>query len=157
MLHEASVQERTDVVRKLLQKYEDSNESPDIDKKPGFQSGFTALDMAAQNDHRDIAQMLIDKGAVYNQAARQQSPPTLCVAAFYGSHNVLQLQLEKGARTDVRDKESLTPLLLAAAAGRTLIVRALSKFGGPIYLPSQMRGTRQYTSPPRTAARLLCS
>ena len=75
-------------------------------------SGETALIYASCFDHKNVAEMLLAKGADVN-AKRNDGFTSLHWAAAHGSVGMMQLLLSKGADVHARDNDGVTPLGIA--------------------------------------------
>lgn len=90
--------------------------------------GKPALHLAIQGWHRDVTQLLLQRGA--NLTQRSASTPyqgrkALHVAAESGDIEAVQLLLQHGAEVNVLDDVPLTPICYAAQAGHSHIVQLL--------------------------------
>ena len=87
--------------------------------------GRTALYIAAQHGHREIAEFLLRRGANVNEAmpVNQQTP--LHVAAHGGHDEVVSFLLGAKANANVQDYLGVTPMHEAAAGGHASTIRLL--------------------------------
>lgn len=101
ILNEATVWGELAVVETLLVHGADPN---------GRDSGgWAALHVAQNNDHQDVAQLLVDKGADVNGADNDGRTP-LHMAASRGDANVVRWLIALGADPQARDNRGHTPL-----------------------------------------------
>jgi ankyrin repeat protein len=98
--------------------------------------GWTPLHLAAFFGHRELARMLIERGADVNarsrstRFARDNTP--LHAAAANRQTAVAELLLERGADVNARDGSGFTPLGLAAAGHNDLLVMTLLERGARV-------------------------
>ncbi len=98
---------------------------PNIDLK---RNGMTPLMTAAKYGHRDIAQLLIEKGANVN-LPNCSGETSLCVAAIYGQADMVSLLLDEGAEIDIQTDQGFTALIAAAEKGHLSVVNILLQWG----------------------------
>jgi ankyrin repeat protein/beta-lactamase regulating signal transducer with metallopeptidase domain len=140
-VHLAVVQNRRDTVKLLLSKGAEVSTIQlaaylgDLAKVKSFiakgvsvntQDGYwpTPLQAAAATGQREVAEFLINEGALVNaEAVAQGGTTALHYAALGGSKEMVELLISKGAVIDARDKNALKALPLAAMAGYTDIVK----------------------------------
>jgi ankyrin repeat protein len=91
-------------------------------------AGQTAFMRAAVNGHKEIAELLIEKGADVNQADKDGD--TALMKA--GRIEIVKLLLEKGAKVNQADEYGDTALIFAAANGRIEIVKLLLEKGADV-------------------------
>ena len=128
LLSWATINDRTPIVEKLLEKGVNINEQDTM--------GFTPLISAIWNASPTIAILLIEKGADIEASDKNKSTP-LIHAVVHGELDnqlsvVVQKLLEKGANIEARDKNESTPLIYAARDGRLLVVQKLIEKGANI-------------------------
>jgi len=92
-------------------------------------TGATPLHCAAGTGHKDVAELLLAKGAEVNVADIDGRTP-LHYAATMGHKNVVELLLAKGAYVNAKDKNGATPLSLATFLGYKDIAELLRQHGG---------------------------
>lgn len=82
------------------------------------ETGFTALHYCAQNQHIDIAKMLIDAGANVDVKDVYGNTP-LFKAVFFskGKTEMIKLLLEAGANPDIKNDSGVSPKELAKTIG----------------------------------------
>ena len=89
----------------------------------------TPLLEGAENGHKGVVQLLLDKGADPNKADRAGSTP-LHKAAYYWDHkDVVRLLLGRGADPNKEDGDGVTPIKVAAEFGRKDVVALLKRQG----------------------------
>ncbi|RYP43640.1 hypothetical protein DL768_009815 [Monosporascus sp. mg162] len=128
-LYAALTNSHRDAVEALLQ-LEHSASKDGITARLKYGRDFTArkrqtqLSWAAENGHKEIVQLLLDKGAETDAKDNGDQTP-LWWAAEKGHKEIVQLLLDKGAKTDAKDNNGLTPLWWAAEKGHKEIVQLL--------------------------------
>lgn len=96
--------------------------------------GNTALIEAAKEGRKDVAALLIDKGADVNEGDARFGGTPLIWAALNGKTEMVGMLLEKGANLSAREKlNGLTPLLAAAVKGNTETVKFLLDKGASVH------------------------
>jgi uncharacterized protein len=88
--------------------------------------GWTALHLAAFFGHREVARLLLERGAEVNARSRnttfgRENTP-LHAAAANRRTEVARLLIEAGADVNARDRSGLTPLALAAGTHNDLLM-----------------------------------
>lgn len=103
----------------------------DLNGQPGLNG--SAIHAAAANDHLDIVNILLTKGASIN-ASRPGDTTPLQVAALAGHYAIVRLLLDKGAR--INDTSHLYGTALSAAASRAKpdVVRLLLERGADVHV-----------------------
>ena len=89
-------------------------------------NGWTPLDVAASNGDREMAELLISKGADVNVGAALQ------IAALNGWKDVAELLIAQGANVNARTKDGNTPIYQAACEGHGDIVELLIANGADL-------------------------
>ncbi|RYP66170.1 hypothetical protein DL771_007946 [Monosporascus sp. 5C6A] len=102
--------------------------------------GQTPLSWAAENGHKKIVQLLLDKDAEANAKDNYGRTP-LSRAAGKGHREVVQLLLDKGAEADAKDNYGRTPLSWAAENGHKEIVQLLLNIGAEADAKDNYGGT----------------
>ncbi|MGB2863329.1 MAG: ankyrin repeat domain-containing protein, partial [Sedimentisphaerales bacterium] len=99
----------------------------DTDVSRRTPNGTTPLDRAVVAGLKDIAELLIAKGADVN--AKDNWDWTPLHSAVYGNKDIVELLISEGANVNARDGASRTPLWYAKDKGNTEIVELLRKHG----------------------------
>jgi hypothetical protein len=96
--------------------------------------GYTPISLAAQNNHHEIVELLLQHGALVEGAADSKCSPLLR-ASHSGALQACQLLLAAGADVERRDLsfgDSRTPLLKSCAAGNAEVVTLLLDNGASL-------------------------
>jgi len=89
-------------------------------------NGITMLGRTVLNNDLPMARMMIARGADVDHVDKLGMTPLLWASAIdFGDSDMIALLLESGARTDVRNKDGLTPAELARAHGNVELARAI--------------------------------
>lgn len=99
--------------------------NPDININEATPFGLNALGYAAEKDHTEIVELLINAGATPSTGGEV----TTIQAAVLGGVNIIRLLVEAGADVDATDRYGRTALMAASALGRVDIVKELLKNG----------------------------
>jgi len=91
--------------------------------------GWTPLHFAAANDHKELAELLIAKGADVSAKGDGERTP-LHEAATFGHKEIVELLIAKGA--DVKTAGERTPLHMAAIKGHKEIIELLIAAGADV-------------------------
>lgn len=108
---------RLDFVQRLLQQGAKVNHP-----------GWTPLHYAASADHPDsvaIAQLLLQEHYAYIDAESPNGSTPLMLAAQYGAQTMVELLLQEGADTQVRNQQGLTAVDFAQRSQRGYLVEML--------------------------------
>ena len=102
--------------------------------------GTTALHLAAQNGHAEIAEILL-RGGVNRDARTKLERTALHLAAQNGSLDVVDLLLLHGADVCARDMLKMTPLHWAVERGHILVAERLLIAGSDVNARSKFQLT----------------
>lgn len=117
-----------DVVRKLIPKSRDINES--------FSFGWTPLLSAAAQGYPAIMRMLLDAGA-NPDIGNVHGITSLMYGARYGNMDVCRVLLEYGAILDIQDVYGMTALIVASRDGHLPVVELLLQAGADPSIKTQ--------------------
>ena len=84
---------------------------------------------AAAEGHLEIAKLLADAGADLNRPHAASGESALTISAFSAHDAIVTLLLVSGANANVRNKEGITPLMIAAGRCSTVTVKLLLELG----------------------------
>lgn len=98
--------------------------NPDLVNLPD-EKGFTPLVLATYLGNREIAKLLIERGADLNYQDPMMGMTALMGVSFKGQAALAQLLLEKGADAHLKTKNGETALDFAKKSGVAEIVRLL--------------------------------
>ncbi len=88
--------------------------------------GVGALSQACINDHRDVAELLINRGVNVDAIVYDYIKWTALMAATNAGHlDVVRMLVKKGASVDMRDKDGKTALMIAEGRGQIEIAEFL--------------------------------
>jgi cytohesin len=118
-IYEAAEEGQIEEVKKLL--------PADVNTKTKFME--TPLHFAAENGQKEVAELLIDKGADVNANAKWERTP-LHAAAKTGQKDIIELLIVADANVNAKDFENKTPLDEAIQLKRTETADLLRKHGG---------------------------
>jgi len=90
----------------------------------------TALHSAIAEKHRDIAELLINKGANVNARNRSARTPLHFLAGYMDDRKLAELMIKHGADVNAKDKNSQTPLSFATKAGNSQVADVLRQNNG---------------------------
>eukprot|EP00752_Nemacystus_decipiens_P016405 g14662.t1 len=131
-LHSAAYYNNVAATRALLSAGADATLRVDGD-------GASALDLAAEEGHVDIARALIENGVDAN-AAKETGMTALHVAAANDRAEVVTLLCLKGAAVDALSHPECTPLFLATTRRKVAATRALLTAGADVTLRDNASG-----------------
>lgn len=119
-IHQAALEGRTDLVKKLL--------GEGVGADIADEDGRTPLMYAAFNGHNEIIKLVLDLGAKVN--SHDISGRTALMMASSGPYPAaVKILLDQGADPNIADKEeNFTALMYAAAEGQTDVVKLLLAF-----------------------------
>ncbi|KAG7160114.1 Ankyrin-1-like 5 [Homarus americanus] len=123
MLRAASTGEKK-IVQELLNQTETTYLLAYTERE-GWRRGFTALLLAAENNHTEVAKLLVDYGSDVNHT----SSAIVYLMAENGALDTLKLVLNLSAVADVKTSFGLSPLLIGAWNGYSGVVKALLGVG----------------------------
>jgi ankyrin repeat protein len=123
-LLQAAFSNQTDVFRFLLEKGADFS-LPD-------KEGFCPLHFVVFNGKRDLADLLISKGASIDSNTNVIKATPLHVAVFEAPKDLVELLIAKGASLNLKDTRGNTPLSTAVSNNRMDITRLLLGKGASI-------------------------
>lgn len=116
----ASHKGRMDIVKLLIKNNADINVTTE--------SGDSALFMAITEEQAEVAQFLLQKGAdPHLRYIHGETPLMVAVNAEEAMPEVIQLLLECGVETEIKDNTGKTALDYAKAMGNTSIIQLLEK------------------------------
>ena len=131
-LMKSTLNGKVDVVNVLLENNVDVNKAETFINK-------TALHIALETNHLEIAKKLIEAGATVNHADWRKRTP-LHIAAEYGFLEIVKILLERGAEVNLQSFDVIyqeadkSPLILAATGGHTDVVKVLLENGADVGL-----------------------
>jgi len=117
-IHEAAKAGDISAVTRLL------DSAPELVNARG-EDGWSPLYLASGRGHRDVAELLIARGASVNAGNNVAQATPLHAAAMLGHVDVAKLLCAKGADVNARGMNGLTPLVSAAMQGQCEIVELL--------------------------------
>jgi len=94
--------------------------------------GSTPLHKVAMGTSKEIAELLLSKGADVNAREKDGGTPLHLVAALSGDKEIAELLLAKGADVNAKDNNGFTPLLRGAYGGHKDVVELLLAKGADI-------------------------
>jgi ankyrin repeat protein len=118
----AAQQGRLDTVRELLEQ----GAFPNLHEK----GHYTALMLAASNDHHRVVRLLSEYGAGVNERERTQGWTALIWAAKRGHRQTVQTLLELGADRSIADNRGRTAATWAHAHKQEAVVAMLADENG---------------------------
>ena len=93
------------------------------------EKGRRPIDYAASGAHRDVVNLLAEKGSDVNARDGHFRYTPLMLAATNGHAGTVRLLVEKGARIDDQNESGETALMLAAEDNHAKVVQALLSLG----------------------------
>jgi ankyrin repeat protein len=114
----------------------------DVDLKDNID--MSPLSWASRNGHREVVEMLLNKGSVDIDSRDNEDSTPLSGASRYGHAGVVKLLIERGARTDLKDKNGYTPLQWATENSQSHVVKLLLEQRGDTLHTLVQRGERTY-------------
>lgn len=99
----------------------------DVNAKDTVQC-WTPLHFAVREGHFDIVKLLLESGAVIDaQDAFGNTPLIEAVMSFKGDPQIIEILLAYGADKNIKNKEGVSPLILAETIGDQAIFKLLLK------------------------------
>ncbi|MDD2898325.1 MAG: ankyrin repeat domain-containing protein [Desulfuromonadaceae bacterium] len=92
-------------------------------------SGETPLHGAIAEHHRDVAELLINRGANVTIKNMSGRTPLHFLAALMDDQNLAEMMISRGAGVNAKDKSGYTPLEMAVKAGNKQVASVLRKYG----------------------------
>jgi uncharacterized protein len=102
---------------------------PKINVNDGGQASETALAVAALRNNRELVDLLLAKGANLDHPADKPGWTALHYAASEGHLEMVKYLLSKKASLDAPSANKTTPIMMAARARQTHVVKALLEAG----------------------------
>ena len=93
-------------------------------------NGETALHAAIVEKHRDVAELLILKGANVNALNISNRTPLHFLATFIDDQKLAQLMIEHGANVNANDKNGRTALFFATKKHNDRVAKIIWDYGG---------------------------
>ena len=118
------------------------------------QNALTSLGAAASEGHKQVVQVLLEKGAHLNKAHKLALTP-LQKTVSAGHEEVVQLLLDWGADPNVKDEYGWTPLHEAASEGKTCLVTLLLERGANPNASNKYGETPLHLASTKTVVQLL--
>ena len=103
----------------------------DINSRPDNNDGRTALAGAAFNGHKEVCELLLDRGAELNTSGEDEWE-VLVLAAQGGHKDVCELLLNRGAKVNSIRGNKISALMLAAQNGYKEVCELLLKNGAEV-------------------------
>jgi len=136
-VYEAVYKGDVDTVRRYLE------QGGNVNAKYGF-DGNTPLQRAAQNNNKDMVEMLIAKGADVNAKDKDGNTP-LQRAAQNNNKDMVEMLIAKGADVNAKDKDGNTPLQRAAQHNRKDVAELLIAKGADVNAKYNAKNKEDYT------------
>ena len=90
--------------------------------------GYTALMLASQTGHTDVAKLLIEAGADVN-AQDNNGETALMLVSDEGHTDIVKMLIEKGADVNAQTNDGQTALRIASQEGHTEVAQLLIEAG----------------------------
>lgn len=95
--------------------------------------GDTALIMAVREKYYEMMRLLLEHGAYPDSKSLPDQTTAVMIASSNGDEMALALLLEFKADVNLADKQGRTPLMKAAAARKSRVIRTLIKNGADVF------------------------
>lgn len=128
----AAAQGKLGMLRFLIEDCHISVNDREYDAEDQAETGWTALQWAANNGQLEIAKYLISKGAEPNVSDIPGESTPLILAATSGNLEVVKMLVAAGARTEIANQSGYTALLRAARNGHPEVVKYLIEQGASL-------------------------
>jgi hypothetical protein len=102
--------------------------------------GQTALALAVYNEHFDVVEYLLNKGAETN-VRMKNGQSALFIAAYMGKNKMIISLLQHGAIINIEDNVGDTPLHKAAEGGRSAAIKLLIEYGAKVNVINKTKST----------------
>jgi ankyrin repeat protein/L-ascorbate metabolism protein UlaG (beta-lactamase superfamily) len=126
-IHDAATKGNLEAVKALLEKDPSLLNAPNSDEQ-----GRAPIHLASLNNHADVVDFLLSKGAKVNLKESTYQLTPLHMAAWKGNTDVMRLLLDKGADLGAREKDNETPLFYAAVSKNLDAVKLLVSKGAKV-------------------------
>ena len=118
----------------------------DSDVNQKNKDGQTSLHLAARSGHKEVARLLIAKGAIVNEEDQKNSFTPLHYASRFGHIEVAKLLIAEGSRINARDDHGFIPLHWAALCNQKQLVELLLAKGAQVNAKDKVDRTPLYYS-----------
>lgn len=130
-LHRAASRGNADAARALIAAGADVNAADFFDAQ-------TPLHRLAAHDRADeLVEALVDAGANTSAHTKLLTDTPMHIAAIHGNHGVLRALVRAGANVDVRRRDGISPVFLAASKGKTIALELLIRSGADCVAASE--------------------
>lgn len=93
------------------------------------ENGFTPLMIAAQEGHKSVVQMLLNRGADINHQSHEHGYTALRAAVNFNRAEVAQLLLFRGANPNIAARDHFTPIFMAVQKNDVEMIKTLAQHG----------------------------
>lgn len=104
-------------------------------------SGLTSLHAAAEYNHHETAELLLDLGVDVDVTNYWDQTPLMQLAWRYGDATLVDLLVSKGGSLNARDNKGFSALHKAAEHGRTDVLKALLRHGADVDIKTNKGST----------------